>query len=583
MRRWRWLLCAALLAVRTVPAQQGLPLDEYLRLVSALPLPEPTLAAPPARGLDAAVQAKIDPRLRRQIAAAAAAGAARALASADLVPVRIFVSPAESVAAVKSEIARRGENTADFENTIWARVPADAIGELANLPAVVSVSAQPLHQTTQDGGQETRTVAPGGDGVRAAHFDVLHHAGIDGRGVRIGILDLGFSEYERLVRADKVKTAQAEKAFPANYGIHSHGVHGTACAEVIYAGAPGADLYLAAFDGTEGEMVAAARWLIGQGVRIINYSAGSVNTPNDGRDAVSAFLDATSQNEGVVWVTAAGNHAEQHWTGVVDPGSGPILLNGQKGLAVEALTTTLRIVVRWDDWGRDPRAPSATQDIDAYLYTVNQEGDLQQIDQSEDEQNGGAAEPLEEIDIRSTRPGRQYFLVLRAKHVTRQTRVHVFLDPGGAGRLFPDVAEGSILSPASARSALAAGAVDVIRNELAGYSSQGPTDDRRLKPNVVAPSNTVSFAYGGDGRFAGTSAAAPHVAAFCALLKQMHPDSSSSDLRTLAMAAALPRGKPHPNPVYGFGEIDGLAVGPGGSRNPSAGERPAAARSIPVR
>ena len=93
------------------------------------------------------------------------------------------------------------------------------------------------------------------------------------------------------------------------------------------------------------------------------------------------------------------------------------------------------------------------------------------------------------------------------------------------------------MSPASARSALAAGAVDVIRNELAGYRSQGPTDDRRLKPNVVAPSNTVSFAYGGDGRFAGTSAAAPHVAAFCALLKQMHPDSSSSDLRTLASVA----------------------------------------------
>ena len=227
--------------------------------------------------------------------------------------------------------------------------------------------------------------------------------------MRIGILDLGFSEYERLVRADKVKTAQAEKAFPSrSSGIHSHGVHGTACAEVIYAGAPGADLYLAAFDGTEGEMVAAARWLIGQGVRIINYSAGSVNTPNDGRDAVSAFLDATSQNEGVVWVTAAGNHAEQHWTGVVDQAATG-LRNGQKGLAVEALTKTLRIVVRWDDWGRDPRAPSATQDIDAYLYTVNQEGDLQQIDQSEDEQNGGAAEPLEEIDLRSTRSGPPIF------------------------------------------------------------------------------------------------------------------------------------------------------------------------------
>jgi hypothetical protein len=189
---------------------------------------------------------------------------------------------------------------------------------------------------------------------------------------------------------------------------------------------------------------------------------------------------------------------------------------------------------------------------------------LYQVNESTDPQNGGAAQPLETIELSGSGvAGRQYLLVLRAKHLTRRVRVHVFLDPGGAGSLYPSVAGGSILNPASARSALAVGAVDVMTSQVARYSSQGPTDDGRLKPDVTGPANTISWAQAAQGgRFDGTSAAAPHAAAFAALLKEMNPALRGFELRTRVMAAVAPQGPRRPNFSNGYGEIDGMAVVP---------------------
>ena len=152
--------------------------------------------------------------------------------------------------------------------------------------------------------------------------------------------------------------------------------------------------------------------------------------------------------------------------------------------------------------------------------------------------------------------GHPLLLVLKARRLAHQATVHVFLD--SSGRLFPATPAGSVLNPASARSALAIGAVDVLTGELARYSSQGPTDDRRLKPEVSAPANTVSWAYAGnEGRFPGTSASCPHAAGFAALLKEMEPQTPVAELRLLVMRSVVPHGSPHPNSLYGFGEIDG--------------------------
>jgi subtilisin family serine protease len=141
---------------------------------------------------------------------------------------------------------------------------------------------------------------------------------------------------------------------------------------------------------------------------------------------------------------------------------------------------------------------------------------------------------------------------------------------GAIPPIYPNVKRGSVGTPASSRAALAVGAVHVDDDQLAPYSSHGPTDDGRLKPEVSAPSKTTSRSYGegsGVGPFAGTSAACPHVSGFAALLKQQSPGSSVEELRSAVMHHVRPRGASPPNNQFGHGHIDG-------SRVPGAGSEP---------
>ena len=74
---------------------------------------------------------------------------------------------------------------------------------------------------------------------------------------------------------------------------------------------------------------------------------------------------------------------------------------------------------------------------------------------------------------------------------------------------------------------ITAGAVDCEDcSTLEPYSSRGPTNDGRLKPDYVGPDCVSTCAYFPDP-FCGTSAATPHVAGALALwlsqIKQYHP------------------------------------------------------------
>ncbi len=89
-----------------------------------------------------------------------------------------------------------------------------------------------------------------------------------------------------------------------------------------------------------------------------------------------------------------------------------------------------------------------------------------------------------------------------------------------------------------------------VPDVMASFSSRGPAFTRFLEPDVTAPgANILSAGYAagasgvdrhaGFGAVGGTSMAAPHVAGSAALLKQMHPDWTPTQIRSALMSTSV--------------------------------------------
>jgi subtilisin family serine protease len=118
----------------------------------------------------------------------------------------------------------------------------------------------------------------------------------------------------------------------------------------------------------------------------------------------------------------------------------------------------------------------------------------------------------------------------------------------------------TIASPGNARTAITVGATDV-NDAVAFFSSRGPnTKNAALKPDVMAPGvSIVSSLPGGKyGPLSGTSMATPHVAGVAALVKSLHPDWSSAQVKSAIVnnTALLPQDIM----TQGGGRVDALSA-----------------------
>ncbi len=379
-----------------------------------------------------------------------------------------------------------------------------------------------------------------GEGVGVIGADSWHQAGITGKGVRIGILDLGFSGYEDLEGEELPESVTIEK-----FGWYDkEEVHGAACAEIVHEVAPDAELYLAWYDGSDASMGEAIDWLLEQDVRIISHSASTMVGPRDGTSTDSQMVDDVA-SRGVLWVNSAGNQGTGHYRAIYNDSDGNNTHEFATGVEVLALETYGRfsIYLNWEDDWQEPQ-----QDFDIYLVDAN--GDL--LASSENTQDGSIGqEPLEWFSYDSDVP---VYLYIQARNSANSGATLDLFTHGAYIESAYNTPDHSLCPPADAIGALTVGATEWKNDQLADYSSQGPTEDGRLKPDICAPAGVSGATYGRRG-FDGTSASTPHVAGAAALFFQAYPDYDRTQITQLMLDNAVDLGPDGPDTGYGNGRL----------------------------
>ncbi len=139
---------------------------------------------------------------------------------------------------------------------------------------------------------------------------------------------------------------------------------------------------------------------------------------------------------------------------------------------------------------------------------------------------------------------------------------------------------GTMLTPADADSIISVGAVNLAR-QLEPFSSTGPTNDGRTKPDLVAPGSrgmVVAIPPNNySAEFQGTSLSTPLVAGAAALLLSVRPELTPIQVRDALRASAdtvdAERIPTRPNNFTGWGLVDAfraaLSFGPIFSNTPS--------------
>jgi subtilisin family serine protease len=411
--------------------------------------------------------------------------------------------------------------------------PGAVFGRLTEMEHVISVRL-PEHRVPDQGPVE-------GEGVDVTDADVWHSAGITGEGLRIAVLDLGFAGYEALL-GEELPDEVVFKDFGWFYGEPE--VHGTACAEIVHEVAPGAELIFAMYDGSDAAFGEAVDWLLDQDVDIISHSAGGLIGPRDGSEWDAQLVNDLAA-DGILWVNAAGNEALSHYRGSfadTDGNGVHEFAPGEETLAIYGYSDFLGIALSWDDNWERPE-----QDYELFVY--DQAGDL--LASSRDVQSGEPGQEPVEVVLLDGIDEYAVYVAVAVGEADRDVTFDIFVLNGDVE--YP-TAGYSISPPSDALYSLTVGAVEWSDDTLADYSSQGPTVDNRLKPEISAPTGVSGVSYGPQA-FDGTSASCPHVAGAAALVWQAYPEFTRQETVDFLLSQAVDLGPAGPDTGFGYGRL----------------------------
>jgi subtilisin family serine protease len=480
----------------------------------------------------------------------------------------------EVVRAVEA-VGGRVERVDGAWGIVQAWVPPLRLGELAAQPVVRYVEEPPYPMGAG--------VVSQGDYILKAR-DLRMVTGFAGRGVKVGVISDGVRGLGEAQAAGELPPVNISDCnVVAGSDPLLTGAEGTAMLEIVHDLAPEAQLWFGHFAmGTPLDFNAAVNCLARR-VDVIVDDVNWLNVgPYDGTSIVSLNTSHalnSSENPVRAYITAVGNHALNHYQERFTPcGPGgphlfyptartidrdglgarcdnPILVGGR---------STLRIFVQWDEpFG------GACLDYNVHLY---EHGTTRLLASSNNPQTctqnpteslvwtNNSLEPVT-VDLVISGPG------------VGARELDIFVIGGRANFYTP---ESSVTNQADAGGGVisvgAINAFDPTNRQLAPYSSRGPTNDGRTKPEIVAVDGVrVSGAGGFPQRFLGTSAAAPHVAAVAALLLECRPDlragpgpedpgAERQELLQAILTTATDLGPPGMDNMYGAGLLDALAA-----------------------
>ncbi len=367
---------------------------------------------------------------------------------------------------------------------------------------------------------------PGSEAIEALDAGAWHDAGVLGAGVKVAIFDVQwfgadtFEALEGYPRNDCWTHRSCEAPFDPlrpRYSFET-GQHGVACAEVVAALAPEAEIDLVRVNGLT-TLENAADWAVREGVDVVSMSLSFFNESfYDGTGAVSAAMDELAAG-GVLMVASAGNYAQQHYAGTFRDGDVDDRHDfpwGSEYLAIRLPPGSATIYLSWDEFG----GPCGTTDLDAYVY--DERGDVVGRSTTVQDCDADRCEPVERPRVEAPEEAWYYLSVVRKRGPAAGVRFRVLSQDGSVYRTVP---EGSVTDPGSSPTVLTVGAVNAVGyldNARESFSSTGPTLSGLAKPDVLGPDGLSSSVYGSRG-FYGTSAAAPAVAGAVALLLSEDP------------------------------------------------------------
>lgn len=411
-------------------------------------------------------------------------------------------------------------------------------GTLSSLPAKLSTAPGYPGEPSDSG-----TVVS--EGLSLIGADLWQEAGYSGSGVKVAVVDVGFKNYLSLLGTELPSSVKTK--FYGSASDISSTVHGAACAELIHDIAPNAAFYFTQ-PRTEVELGNAVTWCISQGVQIISHSVGwSINAGGlDGTGVIDEIVDTAAAN-GILWVNSAGNQALAHWGGLFSDPDGDGWLNFQGTTEINGFTVygteTVYVAMNWNDtWG------ASGNDYDLFLYRMDNL--TTPVASSMDIQNGND-NPTEFIAFTPSSGVLYGFRIEKVSGVAKTLQVNFLTQ----NRLEFPVAATSLDIPADSANAVTVGAVPWNNpGTIEAFSSQGPTTDGRIKPDLVGP-DYVSTASYGSGAFGGTSAACPHAAGAAALVREAYPSWTLTQIRAFLESRAIDQGVSGKDNIFGSGLV----------------------------